>query len=73
MKKAAPVAPSSGTIISDTSVTVAFPKVNDKEREMMTALAHAAEANANAIAEIAKALTRNIPTNVYGIHIGANK
>jgi len=39
----------------------------------MTGLAHAAEANANAIAEIAKALTRNIPTNVYGIHVGANK
>lgn len=73
MKKTAPVALSAGTIISDTSVTVAFPEVNDKEREMMTALAHAAEANANAIAEIAKALTRKTPANVYGIYMGGSQ
>lgn len=65
--------PSTGTIISDTNITIAFPEVNDNEREMMTALAHAAEVNANAIAEIAKALTRKTPANVYGIYMGGSQ
>jgi hypothetical protein len=59
--------PVSGTVISNCHIET-HSAANEHTRAAVTALAAAAQANAEAITQIAKALQHNAPT--YGIYIG---
>ena len=60
-------APASGTVISNCNIST-HSAANEHTRAAVEALAAAAQANAEAIAQIAKAL-QGLPT--YGIYVGA--
>ena len=62
--------PTSGTVISNCHIE-AHCATNEHTRYAIAALADAARANAEAIAQIAKGLQQNAP--VYGIYIGGEK
>jgi hypothetical protein len=66
-KKKQPVQPPApGTVISNCTIT-AHSAANEHTRSAVEALAAAAQANADAISQIAKALQGG---STYGIHIG---
>ena len=68
-RKKQPVQPPvSGTVISNCHIE-SHSAANEHTRDAVTALAAAAQANADAIAQIAKAL-QGSPT--YGIYMGGN-
>ena len=62
--------PVSGTVISNCHIE-SHCAANEHTRDSVTALAAAAQANAEAIAQIAQALQHNAPT--YGIYVDALK